>query len=103
MPDQQSFTTIDDALATAKELIAMLTKLSAYKYPLDVRKGTVMKMRKGVETVPESRQMKGSGRTYFFDFKDTKDGEIYLVITESRKADGDKFQRSSIMVFSRGC
>ena len=101
-PDRQPFTTIDDALETAKKLTAMLVKLGGYKHPLDVRKGRVSKHRKEVESVAEndeSRQLKGSGRTYFFDIKKTKDGKRYLVITESRKSGEDKFERSSIMVF----
>ena len=96
---RMSFITIDDALATAKRLTDMLSQLGEYKHPLDVRKGTVAKHRKEVGDVAESKQMKGSGRTYFFDFKETKDGKAFLVITESRKGDGDKWERSSIMVF----
>ena len=97
--DKQPFTTIDDAYKTAKKLTDMLAKLGQYKHPLDVRKGSVAKPRKGVQTMPESIQMKGSGRTYFFDFKETKEGKSYLVITESRKANGEKWQRNSIAVF----
>ena len=95
-PDRQPFPTIDDAREKVQEAATILDKLSYYKHPLAVRKGSA---RKEVVNVPESGQMKGSGRTYFFDFKETKEGKTYLVITESRKANGDKFQRSSIMVF----
>ncbi len=98
-PDRQPFTTIDDALAKAKELTDMLSKLGDYKYPLDIRKGSVAKTREEVDDVPESIQMKGAGRTYFFDFKETKEGKTYLVITESRKGDGDKWERNSVAVF----
>jgi hypothetical protein len=44
----------------------------------------------------QSRQIKGSGRTYFLDIEETKGGKLYLRITESRKGAGDKFERNSI-------
>ena len=97
--DQEPFTTIDDALATAKKLTAMLTKLGDYKHPLDVRRASRVQHRKEVETVPESIQMKGSGRTHFFDFKETSKGKAYLVITESRKTAEGKFEKHRIFVF----
>ena len=52
----------------------------------------------------KSKTLKGSGRTYFFDVDQTKQGKPYLKITESRKKPGEtdkdkQWQRSSINVF----
>ena len=47
----------------------------------------------------QSRQIKGAGRTYFLDVQKTKEDKPYLRITESRKGDGEKFERNSINVF----
>ena len=47
----------------------------------------------------QSKQIKGSGRTYFLDVEKTKGGKPYLRITESRKGAGDRFERNSINVF----
>jgi hypothetical protein len=47
----------------------------------------------------ESSQLKGAGRTYFLDVEKTREGKAYLRITESRKGEGDNFERSSIHVF----
>jgi hypothetical protein len=47
----------------------------------------------------QSKQIKGSGRTYFLDIEKTKEDKPYLRITESRKGAGDKFERNSINVF----
>jgi hypothetical protein len=71
------------------------------KHPLDVRKGRAI--RKEVEASMseerESRQIKGAGRTYFLDVEKTGQGKPYLRITESKKGEGDKFERNSILVF----
>jgi len=45
------------------------------------------------------QQLKASGRTYFFDLEQTREGKTYLRITESRKGKDDKFERNSILVF----
>jgi hypothetical protein len=100
-PDRDPFITIDDLMKKAKELFAGLRKLSQYKHPLDIRRG--VRKGKGVkkhmrEDRP-SRQIKGSGRTYFLDVQKTKGGKPYLRITESRKGEGDRFERNSINVF----
>ncbi len=48
----------------------------------------------------KSRMVKASGRTYFFDLKETQDGKKYLVLTESRRTKGgDEFLRSTIVLF----
>ena len=47
----------------------------------------------------ESKQLKGAGRTYFLDVALTSQDKPYLRITESRKGEGDKFERNSIHVF----
>jgi len=48
----------------------------------------------------KTRMVKGGGRTYFFDLKETQAGTKYLVLTESRRAkDGEEFLRSTIILF----
>jgi hypothetical protein len=48
-----------------------------------------------------SRIVRAGKRTYFFDIKEAKTGEKYLVITESRFAGEDQQRaRSKIMVFA---
>jgi len=96
---REPFTTIDDLVQQAKHLFAGLKKLSEFKYPLDIRRG----IRKGVDNhmtdETQSRQIKGAGRTYFLDLQKTKEDKTYLRITESRKGEGEKFERNSINVF----
>ena len=49
----------------------------------------------------ESKTVKAGSKTYFFDLKETKEGQPYLVITESRfMGEGKDRERSSVMVFS---
>ena len=97
--DHKRFPTIDDACKKAGELAAILSELSEFKYPLDVRRG----IRKGVEKTmnddKQSLQIKASGRTYFLDIEETKDGKSYLRITESRKGGEDNWERNHINVF----
>src|SRR6266487_1841319 len=91
----ESFMTIDDVRRMAQELLAALDTLGSYKYPLDIRRG----VGKGVGDMAyaeESKMVKSSTRTYFFDIKKTQEGKPYLVITESRKKEN---ARSSMMVF----
>jgi len=93
--NRQPFITIDDLTRLANELQIGLSKLGEYKYPLGVRKG-VRKMK----NERESMNIKAVGRMYFLDIKETKDGNPYLVITESRsKKDSEERERSSILVF----
>ena len=93
--NHQPFITIDDLTRLATELQIGLSKLGEYKYPLDVRKG-VRKLRNERESIT----VKAPGRMYFLDLKETKDGNLYLVITESRsKKDSEERERSSIVVF----
>ena len=98
-PGREPFTTIDDLLQKAQELFVGLRKLSKCKYPLDIRRGMRKGVKKSMQDDRQSRQIKGSGRTYFLDVEKTKEGKPYLRITESRKGDGDKFERNSINVF----
>ena len=61
-----------------------------------------LQARKGGESMSElndSKTLKTSSRTYFFDLKQTGEGKNFLVITESRKTEGDQFDRRSIAVF----
>jgi hypothetical protein len=45
-----------------------------------------------------SIQIKAAGRTYFLDIDSTREGKEFLRITESRKGQGDKWERNSINV-----
>lgn len=91
------FATIDDMLDLAQKLVDGLNKLGERKYPLDVRRG----VRNMVErTERKGEMLKTPSKTYFFDIKETRDHKPYLVITESRlKGEGEKPERSSIMIF----
>ncbi len=48
-----------------------------------------------------SRKLKaGKRRTYFFDVRDTKQGDFYLTITESKKKfDGDGYESHKIFLY----
>ncbi len=98
-PVREPFITIDDLLRKAQELFAGLKKLSESKHPLDIRRGVRKEVKKRMSENKQSRQIKGSGRTYFLDIEKTRGGKPYLRITESRKGKGDKFERNSINVF----
>lgn len=96
-PEKRVFTTIDDALEIVpglEKLANILKELGQRKHPLAIRKG-VIDMAKQLK----SAQIKGSGSTYFLDVEKAKTGSIYLKITQSRKSDGDEFERSSIYIF----
>ena len=56
-------------------------------------------VKKDMHNDQQSQQIKGSGRTYFLDVEKTRKGQPYLRITESRKKEGEKFERHSIHVF----
>ena len=98
-PGIEPFITIDDLVHKAQELSLGLEKLSEYKYPLDVRRGTRKGVEKQMRGNGSSKQIKGRGRTYFLDVEKTRENKPYLRITESRKGDGDQFERRSIHVF----
>jgi hypothetical protein len=92
---RQPFITIDDLTRLAGELHSGLCKLGEFKHPLGVRKGV-----RNMQSERESMTIKAIGRIYFLDIKETKDGNPYLVITESRsKKEGEGRERSSIVVF----
>jgi len=93
-PERKPFVTIDDALAKAQELASMLNELGERKHPFDIRKGVEF-----MSEDQDSVQLKGAGRTYFLDMAQTREDKPYLRITESRKGEGDKFERNSINVF----
>ena len=86
-------------LQKTQELFAGLKKLSEFKHPLDVRRGVGKGVKQRMSSDRQSKQIKGSGRTYFLDLEKTSEGKSYLRITESRKGQGDKFERNSINVF----
>ena len=72
-----------------------LDKLGERKYPLDIRRGV-----SNMERDKKSEMLKATSKTYFFDIKETREGKPYLIITESRlKGEGEKPERSSVMVF----
>ena len=102
---QEPFVTLDDLTIKAQELVDGLQKLSTYRHPLDVRRGVPQdregvseEMREKTEN-KDSLQVKGGGRTYFLDLAKTSKDTPYLRITESRKGEGEEFERSSIYVF----
>jgi hypothetical protein len=93
------FTTIDDAIRIAKNLLIHLSILGEYKHPLDVRRGRkeVVKM---VEHGENSLTLKAGSKTYFFDIRETKDDKPYLMVTESRfKGEGEERERNTIIIF----
>ena len=99
------FVTIDDLAVKAQELADDLQKLRSYRHPLEIRRG-VPRVGEGVreamperEEIKDSMQVKGGGRTYFLDMARTSKDTPYLRITESRKGEGEEFERSSIYVF----
>jgi hypothetical protein len=92
---REAFMTIDDVRKMAQELLAALDTLGSYKHPLDIRRG-IAKEVGNVVHAEESKIVKSSSRTYFFDIKKTQEEKPYLVITESRKKEN---KRLSIMVF----
>ena len=98
-PDRQPFLTIDDCVQRAQELAAGLQNLTKCKYPLDIRRGLRKEVKDDMNHDQPSKQIKGSGRTYFLDVEKTREGKAYLKITESRKGKGDAFERNSIHVF----
>ena len=92
------FSTLDDALEIVpglEKLAVILKELGGRRYPLSVRRGVISNMQNSRKSV----QIKGSGSTYFLDIEQAKNGHRYLRITQSRKADGDEFERSSVYVF----
>ena len=97
-PSRKQFITIEDALEIVpglEKLADILKELGERKYPLAIRRGVIVKMAKA----KKSMQIKGSGSTYFLDVEKAKTGSNYLRITQSRKADGDEFERSSVYIF----
>jgi hypothetical protein len=38
-------------------------------------------------------------RTYFFNVKENRTGDLFLTIVESKKGEEDQFERRSVMVF----
>lgn len=95
-PEREPFLTIDDLIAQTEGLLNGLKKLGEYKHPMDIRKGVI-----GLKSERESVTIKATGRVYFLDIKETREGSPYLVITESRskKGEGNERERNSIVIF----
>lgn len=97
----EPFTTIDDLMAQAEALTKGLRRLGESRHPLDIRRG--VPVGEGVSELSEhdnSVTVKAGSRTYFFDIKDTRDGNHYLLITESQfKGEGEERERVTIAVF----
>lgn len=99
-PGYKPIITIDDLTQQAEELASGLRRLSGYKHPLGIRRGTSIKGKGVSDMADESKTVKAGARTYFFDLKETKKGKPYLVITESRfKGEGEDRERNTIVVF----
>jgi len=94
-----NFQTIDDLWRKAEDLSAGLKRLSLSKHPLAIRRGVRRGVRGEVRDNEKSIQIKAAGRTYFLDIESTREGKSYLRITESRKGQDEKWERSSIIVF----
>ena len=92
---KESFTTIDDCPVFAGKLNKGLIELSNRKRPLDIRKGVMY-----MNSEQKGEVLKTSGKTFFLDIEETKNGKPYLKITESRKnpKNGDQI-RNSIIIF----
>jgi hypothetical protein len=98
-PSRDPYTTIDDCIQLANELMGQLRKLGAYKHPLAVRK--LKKEVRNVTNIEESQQIRAGSRTYFVDIETMKgEGKRYLKITESRfKGDGKERERNTVIIF----
>ncbi|MBI5266424.1 MAG: DUF3276 family protein [candidate division Zixibacteria bacterium] len=46
-----------------------------------------------------SERLLTKGRSYFFDVKLSAPGNAYLIISESRKVEGGKYEHTRVMVF----
>ncbi len=46
-----------------------------------------------------SKSMRGGGKTYFFDVRESKNGKRYLQITESRFVQNGERQRNTLFIF----
>ena len=92
----EPYVTIDDTIRLAEVLVARLNKLGEYRHPLAVIKGVTRQ----IMAQDESKILKTGSKTYFFDIKATKEGKLFLVVTESRfKGEGKERERASIVVF----
>ena len=99
---KDSFITIDDLVRMAEELLDAIIRMSAYKYPLDVRKGEpfTKEVTDMTDQSGDSKILKTRSKTYFFDVRKTKNGKPYLGITESHlKKESKEPQRSMIFIF----
>ncbi len=95
--EKRGFATFDDALdmvSGLEKLTDILKELGGRKHPLAIRKGVCLNL----AHAQKSAQIKGRHCTYFLDVQRTKTGLKYLRITQSRKADGDEFERKSIFL-----
>ena len=100
--ERENFITIDDLLKLSEELQQGLEKLTEYKHPLKVRRGSRKEVAQLDEQQELSKSLKAGKKTYFFDIKETKGGKPYLMITESWfKSDDEDSEpeRNNIIVF----
>ena len=97
---RETFTTLDDLIDKAQELMTGLRKLSKLRHPLEIRRGIGKEVESNMADNEESMQVKAGGRTYFFDLKKTREDKPFLVITESKfKGEGEERERNTIMIF----
>ncbi|MCI0558942.1 MAG: DUF3276 family protein [Nitrososphaera sp.] len=100
--NREPFITIDDLMRRAEELATDLRELGQRKYPLDIRRGVVVREEvSDVADIDNSKTVKAGAKTYFLDIVSSKaNDDKYLRITESRfKGEGNERERSSIIVF----
>ena len=46
-----------------------------------------------------STRFSAQNRTYFFNVKENRKGDMFLNIVESKKQDGETFERHSVIIF----
>jgi hypothetical protein len=100
--------TLDDLALRVELLAGELRSLREAEPAPDIRPDTLPEVHQeqpGEEVVAMAEQddsiiVKAGSRTYFFDLKQTRDKNPYLLITESRfKGEGEERERISISIF----
>lgn len=86
---QSPYITLDDCLPLAQVLADRLKILGEQKFPLEIRRGTLllhkMQGRASSSSRELSRMVRAGNRTYFLDIvRGSRGGQGYLRLTESR-------------------
>jgi hypothetical protein len=92
--NDHAYPTIDDAIRLSHELFHRLKQIGDYKYPLAVRKGV-----RSMTDEKNNCTVRAGSITYFLDIKQIRDGDPFLVITESRfKGEEEQRERRTLVV-----